>query len=97
MEYIINVDDNYYIEVDKHFSTFDGELYVSVLVLIHSTTNAFKRICLVKCVHEHKWLDFILRTTWANRVLKAEKQLIKKARRQIAKLPSIVPALSEIK
>lgn len=95
MEYKIDIDENYYLDVKKRLSTsaFDGELMVSVSVCIQSKTDYFY-IILVNCIYENKWFDFIFRTTWEDRVHKAEKKLINKAKKNIKRLPTIRPVIS---
>lgn len=98
MEYKIEINDNYYIKVDKKLdtSTMTNEPYVGVgVVIIHKKYNKeeFPPVILVDCVYKKKWTDKFLGTNWKKRVANAEMKLIEKAIKQIENFPNIEETL----
>jgi hypothetical protein len=95
MKYTIDVNEDYYLEVEKKYDTssFDQELYVAIIVTInHRKLNyfQFKPIIMVECVYE-KWLiSKLYGLSWGSRIRRNEIKLIKKAKKHIHTLPNLL-------
>ncbi len=85
-EYKIDLNDKYELQVGRRLSTSgNNDLYIYVSVTIQRKNSDFYLI-LSEIIYEKKWLSKII-GTWEDRVEKAEKKLIKKAKKTVKTIP----------
>ena len=88
-KYKIDLNNKYELHVEKKCasSLLGNDLYISVLVTIKRKDDNFYLI-LNDVIYEHKWLSKII-GTWEERAEKAERKLIKKAKKTIDVIPAL--------
>lgn len=95
MKYKVDVNDEYYLEIEKAFKSGSNGSYVQIVVFVfHKTENykSFRPFCTTEDIPEYK---FFSNRTWGERVNKVEKKMINKAKENITKLPNLQPYMEK--